>query len=74
MKIQIIEDDLTLRLELKSLLTNAGYSVTILENFKNAKEEIIKEKADLILLDINIPYINGEILLNEIRKDRKSVV
>lgn len=38
------------------------------EHIKNAKEEILKENTDVILLDINIPYQNGEQLLKEIRK------
>ena len=32
------------------------------------KEEVLKSNIDLILLDINIPYQNGEQLLKEIRK------
>lgn len=67
MKILIIEDDENIKNELKELLTNAGYNALTLENFENAKEEVIKNSPDLILLDINIPVLNGELLLKEIR-------
>jgi len=67
-KILIIEDDKSISLELKELLLNAGYEADILEDFKNAIEYIINNMPDLILLDINIPYLNGEILLQNIRK------
>lgn len=67
MKILIIEDDNNIKKELKELLTNAGYNALTLENFENAKEEVIKTSPDLILLDINIPFLNGELLLKEIR-------
>ncbi len=67
-KILIIEDDSSIRIELKELLNNSGYETIILTDFQNALDNILKIKADLILLDINIPYLNGEILLQNIRK------
>ena len=54
--------------ELYNLLTNSSYEATILTNFENALETILKSNSDLILLDINIPYLNGELLLKNIRK------
>ena len=59
-KIMIIEDDTIISKELYELLVNAGYEALILKDFLNAKEEILKSNIDLILLDINIPYQNGE--------------
>ena len=69
-KILIVEDDETLRDELSNLLSNSGYEVLVLTDFKNSKEEIIKLNPDLILLDINIPYLNGEVLLKSLRDDK----
>ena len=69
-KILIVEDDETLRDELSNLLSNSGYEVLMLTDFKNSKEEIIKLNPDLILLDINIPYLNGETLLKSLRDDK----
>lgn len=68
-KIMIIEDNPIISKELYELLVNAGYEALILKDFSNAKEEILKSNIDLILLDINIPYQNGEQLLKEIRKE-----
>lgn len=65
----IIEDDTIISKELYELLVNGGYEALILKDFSNAKEEILKSNIDLILLDINIPYQNGEQLLKEIRKE-----
>lgn len=67
-KILIVEDDKTICDELSHLLKNSGYSPLILQNFKDAKEEIISMHPGLILLDINIPYINGELLLKNLRE------
>lgn len=68
-KILIVEDDETIRTELKELLKTSGYEPIVLLGLEYAEEEIRKENPDLILLDINIPYINGEILLQKIRKN-----
>ncbi len=69
-RILVIEDDQIIRDSLESLLTNHGYQVFSLKNFKYMKEELKKyeEQVDLILLDIQIPYMDGKLLLKEIRK------
>lgn len=68
-KIMIVEDDKVIAEELYNLLVNSNYDACILNDFTNAKNEILKSGVDLILLDINIPILNGEILLKEIRKE-----
>lgn len=68
-KIMIVEDDKVISEELYNLLKSSNYEAIILTDFKNAKNEILKSGVDLILLDINIPILNGEILLKEIRKE-----
>lgn len=67
-KILIVEDDTTINVELKEMLDNAGYEGVILKDFDNRLEEITNINPDLILLDINIPKINGQMLLKELRK------
>lgn len=69
MKILIIEDEIELREELKVLLDENGYEGIILESFENIKQDTLSINPDLILLDIKIPYINGQQLLKEIRKE-----
>ena len=68
-KIKIIEDDLSIANELKEMLENAGYTIDITEDFSTILDQIKKEKPNLILLDINLPKINGQILLQQIRKE-----
>ena len=67
-KILIVEDDEKLRNELKIFLDRNGYNAIILEKFDNTIQDILNEKADLILLDINLPYMDGEYICKEIRK------
>lgn len=68
-KIVIVEDDEKLRNELKIFLEKNGYQAVILEKFNNAVKDILKENADLILLDINLPFTDGEFICKEIRKE-----
>lgn len=68
-KIMVVEDDKDVAKELFDLLNSSGYEVQVLEDFSNSKEIILNSKSDLMLLDINIPYLNGEMLLKEIRKE-----
>ena len=67
-KILIVEDDKDISIELKALLENSGYEASILTDFKNASDEILRNEPDLVLLDINIPYMNGEMLLRDLRQ------
>lgn len=68
-KIMIVEDDDSLCKELKILLDNAGYQGIILDDFQDAKQKILTSHPNMILLDIGIPFMNGEMLLRELRKE-----
>ena len=73
-KIQIIEDDTALRKELRILLEGEGYQVEEIEDYGNLTAESLNPDADLILLDINLPGINGEELLRRFRKEKQTPV
>lgn len=68
-KILIIEDEKIIRDELKTLLENASYEVSFLDKFNNINNDVKEKKPNLILLDINLPNANGELILKEIRKE-----
>lgn len=67
-KILIIEDDEKLRNELEIFLNNNGYQAESLKTFDNTINDILKINPNLILLDINLPGVNGEYVCKEIRK------
>lgn len=68
-KIMIVEDEIKLREELKLFLENNGYEVILLTEFNDSISFINKNKVDLILMDINLPNVNGQYLCKEIRKN-----
>ena len=67
-KILIIEDDEKLREELETFLNRNGFIATSLKKFDNTVANILEIKADLLLIDINLPYTDGEFICKEIRK------
>lgn len=67
-KILIVEDDIKLRKELETFLNKHGFLAKRLEKFDNTIQDILNENADLILLDINLPYTDGEFVCREVRK------
>ena len=66
MKIFVIEDDKTLKRELMELLNKYGYETETSDNYQNIIEDIIENKTELIILDINLPYYDGFYICREI--------
>ena len=67
-KILIVEDDKKLRKELETFLNKHGFIAKGLERFDNTIQDILNENADLVLLDINLPYTDGEFVCKEYEK------
>ena len=67
-KILIVEDDKKLRSELETFLNKNGFIAKGLEKFDNTIQDILNENPDLVLLDINLPYSDGEFVCKEVRK------
>lgn len=66
-KIIIVEDHEPIRNELSILLKKYGYDIVVIENFETVVEDCLKENADLMLLDINLPLYDGYYICREIR-------
>ena len=70
MRLLVVEDDKTLREGIGEYLTEFGYTVI---EAKDGREAISKFNSDinLIILDSQIPFVNGLDVLKEIRKKSK---
>ena len=73
-RILIVEDDIELREELKLLLTRNGYEADYLVDFTDACGGMLAYNPDMVLLDINLPEIDGQSLLRQFRKDSDAPV
>ena len=66
-KILVIDDDKWIRTFLASVLESSGYVIVQAEDPMSALNVAIMEKPDLILLDIFLPVINGDVLIQFIK-------
>jgi len=68
MKILLLEDDLMLSEVIVEHLEAYDYNLTTCFDGIEAEEIIFEEKFDLLLLDVNVPLLNGFELLKNLRK------
>ncbi len=57
--ILVVEDDGAMRDLLRLYLRNAGYAVTLAEDAAVAGRKLLDSHPDLIISDINLPYMSG---------------
>lgn len=67
-KILYVEDDETLGMITSDSLKKNGYEIVYFDNGKDALEKINEVSADLYLLDVMLPKLDGYSLAREIRK------
>lgn len=68
-KILLLEDDMSLSETLEEFLEENNFQVICAYDGQEASEIIYEQNFDLLLLDVNVPYIDGFTLLQEQRKN-----
>jgi two-component SAPR family response regulator len=71
--ILVVEDNVLSRELTNALLKSAGYSVIVAKDGAEALMLIGREHVDLVLLDVDLPYIDGHSLLQGIRENGVNV-
>jgi DNA-binding response OmpR family regulator len=66
-KVLVIDDSPTLRKLLKFYLSKKGYHVSEANNGKAGLEYINHNKFDLVILDMNMPVMNGSEVLKKLK-------
>ncbi|NTU89352.1 MAG: response regulator transcription factor [Actinobacteria bacterium] len=66
-RIFIVEDDKQIARELRILLERNGYEVALTQNFDRVPLEVQAASSDLVLLDLNLPHVDGHLICKEIR-------
>ena len=67
-RLLVVEDDARLREELCVLLGRNGYEAEALTDFGNTVEQILNSAPDLVLLDLNLPGVDGQYVCREVRR------
>lgn len=72
MKILVIEDEKDLAKSIKEGLELDGYSVEVCHDGNSGLDLCLAESYDLILLDLNLPGMDGMDILHEFRKENQT--
>jgi signal transduction histidine kinase/DNA-binding response OmpR family regulator len=72
LKILLAEDNAINRKLAEALLQKKGWSVVTVMNGKEALERLKNESFDLILMDVQMPVMDGFVATNKIRQDEAS--
>ncbi|WP_320035118.1 response regulator transcription factor [Halarcobacter sp.] len=73
MKILLLEDDLMLNDAINQYLTSVGHQIVSSKDGKTCLEILEHEKFDMLILDINLPDINGFTILEELHKQKRTI-
>jgi len=65
----VVEDNVLNRELTNAVLKSAGYSVLLAKDGADALMQVGREKVDLILLDVDLPYIDGHSLLEAMHEN-----
>lgn len=67
MRLLLVEDDLPLAEALMSLLVSSGYAVDCVHDGEGARDLVSAENFDLMILDLNLPELDGLSVLRAMR-------
>lgn len=73
MRILVVEDEIELQEAIADGLRMEGYAVDTCSNGEDAYELAYIENYDLIILDLNLPKMDGLKVLEKLRKDNKEL-
>ena len=65
----IVEDNVLIRELTTAVLKQAGYNIIVAKDGADALMRIGREPVDLLLLDVDLPYIDGHSLLKAVREN-----
>ena len=67
-KILVVEDDHQIQQELVLMLQRNGFEAQALSSFESVPQQIVAAHPDLVLLDLNLPGIDGQQICREVRQ------
>jgi chemosensory pili system protein ChpA (sensor histidine kinase/response regulator) len=71
--VMVVDDSLTVRKITTRLLSRAGYQVVTAKDGMDALEQLVDMTPDLMLLDVEMPRMDGFELTKQLRRDAKTL-
>jgi CheY-like chemotaxis protein len=71
--ILVVDDDQDIRLTIEMILESEGYSVALAANGREALERVAEHQPAMVLLDLQMPVMNGWQLLSELRSHHEQI-
>ena len=68
-RVLVVDDGITMRLFYRSVLEAAGFEVEEATNGLEGYEKILAQRYDMVIVDINMPKMDGLSMLRTIRSD-----
>src|SRR4030065_192454 len=72
-KILVIDDDASIRETLDLYLTEGGYKVETAENGTEGLNKYVQSPADVVILDIRLPDVDGFSVLEDLKEENENV-
>ncbi len=73
-KVLVVDDDKVLQQSVKQALEYHHFKVDVADNGKEAVGAVYREKYDLVVMDVNMPEMDGLQALTEIKKHDSSII
>jgi len=67
--ILVVDDDPSIRELLRLHLSNAGFAVRVAEDAVAAGHEVVRKRPDVLVCDVDMPYMNGFDFVAALRED-----
>jgi len=73
-RVLVVDDDKVLQDSVKQALEYHHFNVDVADNGKQALNKVVKEKYDLVVMDVNMPEMDGIEALGHIKKYDPSII
>lgn len=67
-RIMVVEDDVAIQRLVELILSDLGHEVTLVGDGQEAIKRILEDEPDLVVLDINLPHVDGWEVLHRARR------
>ncbi len=71
-KVLIVDDELDVRIYVRTLFETSGYTPIVTRNGKEGLEKAKELSPDLIILDVMMPEVGGVTMYRELKSDQRS--